>query len=102
MTTLTEPATRARDLALAKHRQQVESITRQMKAWRIAGILGLLQLTTGLLFLLIHDPEPGWRGRQDAMPMQRVKVITTGFVDKDGQWRSFDSGEPITVHLWKP
>ena len=102
MTNLTEPATRARDLALAKHRQEVESITRQMKAWRIAGILGLVQLAIGLLTLLIYDPEPGWRGRQDAPPMQRLKVITTGFMDKDGEWRSFDCGEPIEVHLWKP
>jgi hypothetical protein len=102
MTTLTEPAMRARELALSKHRQQVDSITRKMKAWRIAGIIGMMNGVASLIIFFAKDPEPGWRGKQDAPPLQRVQVITTGFVDKAGQWRSFDCGEPITVHLWKP
>jgi hypothetical protein len=102
MSDLTITAQRARELALAKHKAEIASITKQMQVWRIAGILGLSELILGLLVFLAHDPEPGWRGKQDAPPMQRVHVITTGFVDKQGQWRSFENGEPITVNLWKP
>lgn len=38
----------------------------------------------------------------DAPPLQRVTVVTDGFKDKHGTWRSFDNGEPITVKSWKP
>jgi len=102
MSDLTEPAKRARELALSKHKAELASLTKQMKMWRIAGILGFSQLVIGALTLLIYEPEPGWRGKQDAPPLQRVQVITTGFMDAAGQWRSFDNGEKITVHLWKP
>lgn len=102
MSDLTITAQRARELVREQHKAEIASITKQMKAWRIAGILGLSELIFGLLAFLAHDPEPGWRGKRDAPPMQRVQVITTGFMDKEGQWRSFDNGEPITTHLWKP
>lgn len=38
----------------------------------------------------------------DAPPLQRVTVVTEGFKDKKGVWRSFDNGEPITVTEWRP
>lgn len=37
----------------------------------------------------------------DAPPLQRVTVVTEGFKDKKGVWRSFDNGEPITVKSWR-
>ena len=102
MSTLTQPAMRARELALANHKAEVSRLKEQLKVWRIAGIIGIVNAAIGLLILLAYDPEPGWRGKPDAPPLQRVKVITTGFVDSAGQWHSFDNGTPITVHLWKP
>lgn len=43
-----------------------------------------------------------WNDTADAPPLQRVTVITEGFKDKKGTWRSFDNGEPITVTEWRP
>ena len=102
MSTLTEPAKRARELALASHKSEVAYLNKLIKAWRTTSLITLCVAVGSLLLLLAYDPEPGWRGKPDAPPLQRVKVITTGFVDSAGQWHSFDNGTPITVHLWKP
>ncbi len=37
----------------------------------------------------------------DAPKLQRLTVVTEGYVDKKGTWRSFDTGEPITVKQWR-
>jgi len=37
----------------------------------------------------------------DAPKLQRLTVVTEGYMDKRGTWRSFDTGEPITVKQWK-
>jgi hypothetical protein len=102
MSDLHHTAKRARDIALASHRSEVAHLNKIIKAWRTTSIITLCIAIGSLMLLLAYDPEPGWRGKQDAPPLQRVKVITTGFVDSAGQWHSFDNGTPITVHLWKP
>lgn len=35
-------------------------------------------------------------------PITKVHVLTYGFQDQKGVWRSYDNGEPITVQHWKP
>ena len=51
----------------------------------------------------MQDPPQAWReDTYSAPPLQRVTVITTAFRDREGSWRTFDNGEPITVKRWRP
>lgn len=45
--------------------------------------------------------DQAWR-TIPAPPVQKLQVITYGFTDKAGVWRSYDTGEAITVQQWKP
>lgn len=96
-----ETAKRAREVALEAHRAELKSMRKMFRWYFAAGLL--TGVSAALVIAAWTNPaNPGWRGKQDAPPMQRVKVITDGYVDKSGQWRAFDNGEPITVTLWKP
>lgn len=79
----------------AMRNSQRERLARA-QAWRnIFGVALLLLLAESAWDMLpmLYD---------DAPPMQRVTVVTDGFKDKQGVWRSFDNGEPITVKEWRP
>lgn len=99
-------AQRARNLALAQHREELDALSARVKhyrewmqAWRIAAIIWVVTLLAATVFF---GSRMKWNNPADAPPLQRVKVITEGFKDKAGHWRSFDNGEPITVTEWKP
>lgn len=78
----------------AMRNSQREKLARA-QAWR--NIFGVA------LFLVLA--EHAWDALpmlyDEAPPMQRVTVVTEGFKDKQGVWRSFDNGEPITVKEWR-
>lgn len=86
-------AQRARDNALRRHRTA-------LTFWQVATLIA----TTSMIIAWIafyRLASSTWRSGQ-APPMQRVHVVTDGFMDKQGQWRSFDTGERITVTHWTP
>lgn len=93
MSRMTEPAKRAREVALERHRREVRS-------WKVSSWINFCLFVASLVLWLV--PVEGWMDPKDCPPLQRVTVVTEGFKDKDGKWRSFDNGEPITVKEWKP
>lgn len=93
MSRMTEPARRARDAALERHRKEV-------RLWKVSSWVGFGLFVASLALWLV--PRSEWSDTEDCPPLQRVTVVTEGFKDKDGKWRSFDNGEPITVKEWKP
>lgn len=68
----------------------------EIRQWQYATALGwaLFILTT------FWYGNPGQWHSDPAPPLQRFTVVTEGFTDKKGQWRSFDNGERITVTHW--
>jgi len=88
-------ARRAREEALNRHRREVRHWKRVAHTFMMmsAIIMGVL-----ILFILHADD---WH-TDKPMPMQRLTVVTDGFMDRDGNWRSFDNGEKISVQQWKP
>ena len=87
-------AQRARQEALKRHRREVAR-------WKLSAIVNFVCLLaiTGIHFYGVFTSE--WH-TDKPMPMQRLTVVTDGFMDKQGNWRSFDNGEKITVKQWKP
>lgn len=85
---------RARDIARERHRNQL----RFWKGLTLAAIIwgaGCLALTIAFV-LPLRKP---WR-TDDPPAMTKLGVTTYGFFDKKGAWRSYETGEPITVVQW--
>lgn len=93
MSRMTEPAKRAREVALERHRREVWS-------WKVSSWISFSLFVASLALWFV--PRSEWRNTEDCPPLQRVTVVTEGFKDKQGAWRSFDNGQPITVNAWKP
>ena len=86
-------AQRARDIARQRTRNK-------LIAWQTLTIVSTVSmLIAWTAFYLLASST--WRSDQ-APPLQRVHVVTEGFMDRQGQWRSFDTGERITAKYWKP
>ena len=87
-------ARRAREEALNRHRREVDR-------WKLVAIVNFVCLcfVAGVHYYGVLSDD--WR-TDKPMPMQRLTVVTEGFMDRDGNWRSFDSGEKISVQQWKP
>ena len=82
-------AQRARDVARQRH-------LRQLMVWR--GIAGLcFALFLGTLYWYV--PSGVWR-TDEAPKLEPLHVVTRAYVDKRGNWRSYDNGEKITVTHW--
>lgn len=91
---LAEPAKRARELALERHRKEVRGIVLQ-RNMLAACFIAMTAIACWAGFRI-----EALEATSDAPPLQRVTVVTEGFKDKKGTWRSFDNGEPITVTDW--
>lgn len=63
---------------------------------RIHGLKEDLRATQALL----DEATRPWRS-DDAPKLQRLTVVAEGFMDKKGEWRSFDDGSHLTVKQWK-
>ena len=123
------PAEKAKEVARAAHAQEIarwrERLAQKEQEHSIAlrgladakaragghAILVFILATALILSIPAHvmirramqDPPQAWReDTYSAPPLQRVTVITTAFRDRDGKWRTFDNGEPITVKAWRP
>lgn len=64
--------------------------------FRIHGLKEDLRATQALL----DEATRPWRS-DDAPKLQRLTVVAEGFMDKKGEWRSFDDGSHLTVKQWK-
>lgn len=91
MNKLSTSATRARDLALRRHR----------RALRLREVAVATGIAIGIAVGYHVGHSRDWR-RADAPPLQKVEVVTYGFQDRDGVWRSYDDGERMTVIKWRP
>lgn len=89
-------AQRARQEALKRHRREV-------RWWKLLAVFFFVQAMLGActVIYLLDEERHGWH-TDKPMPMQRLTVVTEGFMDKQGDWRSFDNGEKIAVKQWKP
>ena len=87
-------ARRAREEALKRHRREVDR-------WKLVAIVNFVCLCAVAGIHYYGVLSGGWH-TDKPMPMQRLTVVTEGFMDKQGDWRSFDNGEKITVKQWKP
>lgn len=94
MGTLPSTAREARRLAQLRHRNQ-------LLVWKVIAGASVVTAVVACVTCYFSFSVQGWRTDR-AMPMQRVEVIVDGFVDKNGEWRSFDNGERISVQQWKP
>lgn len=65
--------------------------------FRIHGLKENLLATQAML----DEARKPWRS-DDAPKLQRLTVVSEGFMDKKGEWRSFDDGSRLTVKQWKP
>lgn len=63
---------------------------------RIHGLKEDLRATQAML----DEARKPWRS-DDAPKLQRLTVVAEGFMDKKGEWRSFDDGSHLTVKQWK-
>jgi hypothetical protein len=95
-----EAARAARNEALRRHRKEV-------RAWKtlfIVSIAGFWLLLGGVVILYFRpkaEPPQVWRtGKGPAL--QPLYVVTQGFVDQKGDWRSYSSGEQIEITHWTP
>ena len=83
----------ARNEALKRHREEVAF-------WKyMSGAMLVCLIAVGYLLLL--EKEGDWR--DDKAPAgYPYFVIAKGYMDKKGEWRSFDTGEQIEVLKWTP
>lgn len=88
-------AQRARQEALKRHRREVAQWKRVAHAFMVMSVI----IMGALILFVLHTDN--WH-TDKPMPMQRLTVVTEGFMDRQGNWRSFDNGEKITVKQWKP
>jgi hypothetical protein len=97
----------AAEIAAMENRYHIElaaskASVRYWKGLAIAvAILLLLACATGLYIKFSAPPPSNWRA-DSAPALQRVYVVTEGFVDKKGQWRNLTNGERIEVKHWMP
>lgn len=93
---------------LNKHAAEIATLEerhlKEVKRWK--GI-AIVEFVTALVvfaftaYTSYNAKNHTWRS--DAAPkLERLTVVTEGFVGKDGRWRSFDTGEKITVNQWRP
>lgn len=89
MKPLNIPAQRARDRAHAEHRQAVQQ-------WQFVAAAGWVLFSVVAFLSSSHGV---WRS-DEAPKLAPVHVVTKAYVDKKGQWRSYDNGEKIDVEHW--
>jgi hypothetical protein len=95
-----EAARAARNEALRRHRKEVEDIRTKMRMWMAVSLVILLAWGASEVYRRIAKP-PASEWRSDKAPaLQLFRVVTDGYIDKRGNWRSGDTGEEITVYHW--
>ena len=81
------------------HRNERLRLWRRI-AWICVSAYAVLVGGGLVIIALLYCPDNAFSA--DPPPkMERLTVVTEGYVDKKGTWRSFDTGEPITVKAWK-
>lgn len=93
---------------LRKHAAELEALEvrhcKEVKRWKDIAIVEFslaLIVFAFAAYTSYKAKSSGWRS--DAAPkLERLTVVTEGFVGKDGAWRSFDTGERIDVQQWQP
>lgn len=97
----------AAEIATLEDRHRIElaaaqASVRHLKGLAIAGaVLVMLAVALGAYIKLSSPPPSNWRA-DTAPALQRVYVVTEGFVDKKGEWRNLTNGEKIEVTHWMP
>lgn len=95
----------------AAHQQERERLqwdivhrNERLRRWRgIAWICVSVSavLVAGVIIIaLLYWPDKAFSAGQPPK-MERLTVVTEGYVDGDGDWRSFSNGEKIDVTAWK-
>lgn len=87
------------------HEEGVVGMWKTINRWKLASAV-LLLCFFGLVAFGCYRSQQGstpstWSTKPPP-PITKLQVITYGFYDKAGVWRSYDNGEPITVQQWKP
>ena len=92
-------ATRARDLALQRHRREVMKWQWVCIGWAVAFLVCLIKVILLQHATNSHEPQV-WR--TGLAPVGEPYWVTTqAFVrKKDRVWCSFSNGEPIEVSHW--
>lgn len=89
----------AAEIATLEERHRKEVKRWRDRFWMVTSLA--IALIVAVFSSASKQHNPTWRS--DAAPkLERLTVVTEGFVGKDGRWRSFDTGEEITVHQWRP
>jgi hypothetical protein len=94
---LNPTATRAREVALRRHRREV-----MVWQWISIGLATILLVFAVKVVLLEHTLQTPQVWRTDAAPVgEPYWVVTQAYVrKKDRVWCSFDTGEPLSVSHW--
>ena len=73
-------------------------MAQKRRRWTSIGLSVSFLLIGAASGIMLSGPE--WRSG-DAPAMQKLEVVTHGYLDKKGVWRSYETGEPITVKSWR-
>lgn len=86
---------RQADEISSKHYANLEPVTQNLKIWKALAIIALIVIMPSVVLLslaamtnsqVLNEPPPA---------LQKVQVVTHGFVDENGVWRNYENGEPI-------
>ena len=127
MSDLHAPARRAREEALARHRQELENVRKEgeqraailndmldtertlrlqagrsamLWKWLFVLMAGITVMATFAYISARLHPLP-WRTYEPPREVP-LNVQTVGWYNKKGEWQSYDNGEVITVKHWQP
>jgi hypothetical protein len=70
----------------------------EIRKWQGFSLLLAIVAVVGIAINQNHEPRV-WRTDR-APALQPYYVVTQGYVDKKGVWRSADCGEKIEVYHW--
>ena len=79
-----------------EHRHKKECFLALVAGALLGCVIGVCVMT----WMIVRDNTP-WH--TETPPVEaRLQVVTYGWYDKKGVWRSYDNGEEITVKQWQP
>ena len=95
-------AKRAREVALERHRAELEAVNKRADKWKWYAHKAM-QLLVGVFIVLVvsyYKMNEPWRNETPPV-QQKLKVVTYGWYHQTKGWCSYETGEPITVIEWQ-
>ena len=99
-------AKRAREVALERHRAELEAVNKRADKWKSLARSGLYIVLAQLVIIILGSYQLTRPWRVSEPPAnQPVRLVVICYKGKDGVWKSYAEGHPVQPAkewMWKP